>query len=119
MLPSMVPVRFCLAALVVAGAASRLEGASMTLSPVADTTLSQINPGNNLGGETFLNSGTDDNGLLSRALLRFDIASNVPSNAALQRVTLTLTVTHSTSVSASSFSLHRALQSWGEGAKAN
>jgi len=115
----MIPVRFCLIAMIIAGAVSRLDAATMTLSPVADTTLSEASAGNNLGGEAFLSSGLDDNAQVSRALLKFNIAGNVPSNATIQSVTLTLTVAHSTALTSSSFSLHRTLQDWGEGSKTN
>src|SRR5258708_40108594 len=119
MLPSMIPVRFYLIAMIIAGGVSRLDAATMALSPVADTTLSQALSGNNLGGEAFLSSGLDDNAQVSRALLKFNIAGNVPSNATIQSVTLTLTVAHSTALISSSFSLHRTLQDWGEGSKTN
>src|SRR6266446_5312407 len=97
------------------GGGSWLNAATIAIPSVADTTLSQGYPNNNLGGESFLESGLNDNAEVSRALLEFDIAGNLPANATIQRVTLTLTVAHSISVNASVFSLHRALQAWGEG----
>src|SRR6266576_2911643 len=99
------------------GAASWLNAATIAVPSVADTTISQSYPENNLGGESFLQSGLNDNAEVSRALLKFDIAGNLPANATIQRVTLTLTVAQSISVNASFFSLHRALQPWGEGSK--
>jgi len=101
------------------GVGSWLNAATIALPPVADTTSSQSYPDNNLGGEAFLESGLNDNADVSRALLKFDVAGNLPANATIQRVTLTLTVAHSISVSASVFSLHRVLHAWGEGAKTN
>jgi len=101
------------------GAASWLNAATIAVPSLADTTISQSYPDNNLGGESFLQSGLNDNAEVSRALLKFDIAGNLPANATIQRVTLTLTVAQSISVNASFFSLHRALQPWGEGSKAN
>src|SRR4051812_33231101 len=74
-----------------------LQAASVAMSAVADTFLSQTSPDNNFGGELFLSSGLTDDALVNRALLKFDVAANVPSNATIQKVTLTLNVTHSTS----------------------
>ena len=119
MFPPVVLLRHSVLALLLLAAGARgLPGATITLSPVADTTLSQASPANNFGGETVLSSGSTDDALANRALLKFDIANFMPSNATIQKVTLTLTVTHSTALQASSFSLHRVLQGWGEGTKA-
>lgn len=104
----------------VVAAAGSLPAATITLAPMADTTLSQTIPDNNFGAELFVSSGsTDADALANRALLRFDIASFIPSNATIQNVTLTLNVTQSTATESSSFSLHRLLLGWGEGTKAN
>lgn len=101
------------------GVGSWLNAATIAIPSAGDTTLSQSYPDNNLGGESFLESGLNDNAEVSRALLKFDVAGNLPANATIQRVTLTLTVAHSISVNASVFSLHRAVQTWGEGSKTN
>src|SRR5438105_954404 len=96
-----------------------LEAATVALSPVADTTLSQTSPDNNFGREAFLSSGVTVDALINRALLKFDVAANVPSNATIERVVLTLTVPNSTDQVAASFSLHRVLRDWGERSKSD
>src|SRR5947209_11443572 len=105
MLPPRIQRRFTLILfLLLAGALEDLEAAIITLSPLADTTLSQLNPNNNFGGETSFSSGFTDDALTNRALLKFDVASKVPSNAIIEQVTLTLTVLHSTALQPASFS---------------
>jgi hypothetical protein len=90
---------------------------SVTLSPVADTTLFETTATNNLGAEATLISGTTASGFRNRAVLQFDIAAQIPAGAMVTSATLTLTVAKVnpfTPVSAT-FELHRLLQPWGEG----
>src|SRR5256712_2149414 len=101
--------------LALAGASGHLRAASSTLSPVADTTLFQTFPDNNLGAEPTLISGSTSGGFANRALLKFNIASNLPPDAAVQSVTLTVKVTRTLAALPSSFRLHRVLRDWGEG----
>ncbi|HKS37750.1 MAG TPA: hypothetical protein VJW76_11210 [Verrucomicrobiae bacterium] len=99
------------------------KGESVTLTPVADTTLLQSAPANNLGASTMLLSGASSGdlggpfGALSRALLHFDVASQVPSTATVTSVTLTVRVTRTPLIGGvnSTFGLHKVLQAWGEG----
>jgi len=88
---------------------------SITLAPSADTTLFQTSPGNNLGGELTVISGTTANEQANRGLFKFDIAGHVPANATIQSVSLTFTVTKTVAVESDDFTLHRVLASWGEG----
>lgn len=102
------------------------NGESVTLTPVADTTLLESTPTNNLGAATALLSGASSGdlggsfGAISRALLRFEVASQVPSTATVISVTLTVRVTRTPLIGSvdSTFGLHKVLQPWGEGAKA-
>src|SRR5437762_13461585 len=71
------------ALLILAGAAGLLSAVDLTLSPVADTTLFQAFPNNNLGGEPTLISGATASGQAARALLKFDLSA-VPPNATAQ-----------------------------------
>src|SRR5437660_9882889 len=64
-----------------------LQADNVTLSPMADTSLSQASQNNNFGAEMFFVSGSTDDALANRALLKFDIANFIPSNAAIQSVT--------------------------------
>src|SRR4051812_46972698 len=89
------------------------------LNPVADTTLIQTAPNNNLGAATFFNAGTTGMGTRNRAVLRFDVAGSIPANSLITDVQLTLTVIRQPGEfpNDSTFSLHQVLQSWGEGTK--
>src|SRR2546427_6017298 len=95
---------------------------SVTLHPVADTTLYETTPNNNLGANTDFIAGTTAGNAgqpyRNRALLRFDVSGQIPTGAAITSATLTLLVVKTPSVPANSaFNLHRLLVSWGEGSK--
>lgn len=95
-------------------------GETIHLRPVADTTLFETTPTNNLGGVLSLAAGTTARTKRSRALLRFDLNNSIPSNAVVIDATLTLTVVRIPSSGggvSSTFSLHRMLRSWNEGDK--
>jgi hypothetical protein len=90
---------------------------SVTLHPVADTTLFATYPTNNLGSSSWLVAGA--NGFSTsprRALIRFDPSIQIPSNAVIQSVTLSLNVLLLPSQGVPSvFDLHRLLVRWEEG----
>jgi hypothetical protein len=92
---------------------------SVILTSVADTTLIETEPNNNLGGQLFANSGTTQNYTRNHALFRFDLAGLLPPNATITGVSLALEVTQQPrdGYTPSQFSLHRVLRSWGEGNK--
>lgn len=92
---------------------------TVSLVPTADNTLFETSPDNNLGGDAQLASGTTAKGLKSRALIKFDLAGRIPSNAVITAVTLRLQVIKEPAFGAkpSDFELRRVLQSWGEGNK--
>ncbi len=75
-----------------------------SLRPVADTSLLESNPNNNLGGLADCPAGRTM-AARARALFQFGLAG-VPTNANILSAPLTLT---------SSFALNRMLRSWGEG----
>jgi hypothetical protein len=93
------------------------DGDSITLHPNADTTLFSFNPTNNFGASTNLIGGETGNLSVGRALLRFDVAGQLPANAIVLSVTLTLTVVLVPPAPvASTFDLRRVLVDWTEGA---
>ncbi len=93
-----------------------VEAASITLTPVADTTLQESYPTNNFGDGTTIQAGERRYGGRTRALLRFDLSSNVPPNAIITAATVTLTVVATPSGAVNSiFDLNRLLALWGEG----
>src|SRR4051812_45628031 len=86
------------------------------LQPVADTTLVEAAPDNNLGGVTFVNAGkAGANGARNRGLYRFDFSS-LPPNSKIKSAVVTLEVTTEPNGGGESsiFELHRMLRSWGE-----
>jgi hypothetical protein len=97
-----------------------VSAAHLEFLPVADTTLTEAAPDNNLGGQPFFNSGlTGPNAGLTRnrALVRFDIASQLPAGAVVQSAELILEVVGEPLdlQTPSEFRLHRLLRPWGEG----
>ena len=91
----------------------------VTLIPARDTTLIEVAPDRNNGGEAWFNAGTTQNGKRNRALLQFDFTSALPANAVITSVDLSLEVTRvpGCGYAISPFSLRRMLVSWGEGDK--
>ena len=91
---------------------------SVTLRPVADTTLIETAPNNNLGGQSFANSGTTQNFTKNRALFRFDVSA-IPTGAQVDSVSVVFEVTKQPvdGYASADFGLHRMLVSWGEGTK--
>ena len=95
------------------------HGDVMNLVPAADTTLEQAAPtsNNGLGGPyDGIRAGGQRFGGMTRALMRFDIAGNIPAGATIRSAILTMTVIRTpVSSVASTFDLHRVLAAWGEG----
>ncbi|MEW6159224.1 MAG: hypothetical protein AB1813_17500, partial [Verrucomicrobiota bacterium] len=92
---------------------------TVTLMPVADATLIETVPDNNLGGAPFVNAGTTQNGPRNRGLFRFAIADAVPRGASIQSARLILEVTRQPvdGFAEALFHLKRVLRPWGEGNK--
>ena len=99
------------------GVASVALADHVTLTPSADTMLHEYFPENNLGGQSYLNAGTTQNGPRTRGLMAFDVAGAIPSGAIVNSVTLTLEVVGQPvdGDAPSNFGLHRMLVGWGEG----
>jgi hypothetical protein len=97
------------------------RAASATLGSSADAVLFEFSPNNNQGAMIDVPAGAlgDANGFTSRnrALFQFDIASQIPANATIESVSLTLnaTIEPGSMAVGSDFNLQRVLVSWGEG----
>ena len=92
---------------------------SVTLISVEDATISENNPDVAQGDVYAIISGTDgpDQGTLrNRALLKFDLGANIPSNAIVTSATLTLTMVKTPRADSLWFSLHKVLLDWSENA---
>ncbi len=105
------------AALLLAGGSS--PSTTVVLTADADTTLYQDDAGSLANGAgNYLFAGTtqqlDPDVSTRRALLHFDIASQVPAGATIESVELGLEMTRSI-VTGFTFDLHRLLSDWGEG----
>ena len=96
------------------------RAATVVLTPVADTMLSEYFPNNNFGAMNFMNCGTSERGKRNRALLRFDLSA-IPSGARIDAVALKLEIVRNSNngYNIAQFDLHRLLVPWGEGDKTN
>ena len=91
---------------------------SITLTPVADTSLFAIAPLNNMGAVHSLAAGNTARSETFRALLKFDVGSAIPTGANVTSARLLLTVVRApASAQSAEFALHRMLVDWGEGNK--
>lgn len=111
-----------LMALVIAGliCLTRLQAVAATNNfiPVADTSLLEVSPSNNLGGFRGMNAGTTQNGPRTRAVMRFDLSA-LPTNTLIQSAALTVQVTQQPidGYDFTEFGLFRMFRPWGEGNK--
>ncbi len=93
-----------------------IQAATISLRPVADTTLQEAFPNDNLGDGTSFTAGGRRKGGRTRALMLFDIAGNLPAGARVDSVTLTLSVIGAPGGGVNStFDLARVQSLWGEG----
>lgn len=103
--------RFVLILLVCFGGQKFSKAGSVSLHPIADTTITQKT---SLTANT-LSIGTNNKSQSSRALLKFDIAGNIPSNAIITSVALTVTVLNVPPSPVNSiFDLRPVLAAWSE-----
>ena len=94
---------------------SSLPAGTITLRPMADTTLYEAMPENNLGGGDTFQAGLRPKGGRTRALIEFNLSA-LPVNAHITSATLKLTVVNTPSSPVNStFDLHRVTAGWGEG----
>lgn len=121
-LPSMRLIHFlfksCFVGCVAAFATAQLKSDTITIRPVADTSLFENNPDDNLG-RSALAAGTIDRGSKkSRALIKFDPSASIPAGAKIESVRFTVRVTKVPPGRVDSmFGIHKVLKPWGEGNK--
>ncbi len=100
-------------------AARSVDADSVTLFPSGDATISEFSPESQLGGDTYIDSGSsgpEQFALRNRALIKFDLTSSIPSNAIVTSAALTLTMFKAPRPDSLWFSLHQVLQAWSEDA---
>jgi hypothetical protein len=94
------------------------QSQQVTLNPSKDNTLFEDDNGSlssGAGPGLFVGRiGPNGGGKIRRGLIRFDIAGNIPSNAEILSVVLTMHVSRTVS-GAQTIELRRALADWGEG----
>lgn len=94
--------------------------ATNILISVADTSLLEVAPTNNLGGYPGMNGGVTQEFKRNRALFRFDLSA-LPTNAIVVSASLQLVATRQPGfmepINFRDFALHRMLVPWGEGNK--
>ncbi len=102
-------------------AAGGVFGDSVAITPSGDTDISATAPDNNNGGSSSFTSGANGRLEISRGLIRFDLTGQIPDNALIQSVSLTLVCTMIPAMGPvdSIFDLHRLLVDWGEGSGFN
>jgi hypothetical protein len=89
---------------------------AVTLLPSQDATIWGAAGSTASGAGPNLFVGTNNQGQPRRALLRFDIAGQLPAGATVVSVALEISTNKSSSaVTGEEFALHRVLASWGEG----
>ncbi|MEP7107762.1 MAG: DNRLRE domain-containing protein [Ferruginibacter sp.] len=86
---------------------------TLVLNAVRDNTIYQDAPGNSNGKGENLFSGSNALNSPRRALLKFDIAAQIPAGAVITSVTLTL-FCNKTTAGNSDISIHQLLADWGE-----
>ena len=93
-------------------------GNTIALSAVADSTLNQHSPNNNMGAHTRILAGESGQPDARRGLLRFDVAGNgaipIPAGSLITSASLSLNVLSAPQVG-STFDLFRSLVAWNEG----
>lgn len=96
--------------------AATAAASEVTIAPSLDNTLFQDVTGSlSNGGGPAVFAGNNGQSLSRRALLRFDVANNVPAGALIGDVSLTMNVSNGTDAIPRTFSLHRLRRDWGEG----
>src|SRR5436190_2956762 len=96
-------------------ALSHARANSISITTSGDTAIYGQSPNDNAGGNDSFGVGANTNVDRSRGLLKFDL-SQIPANASIQSVTLTLTVVKVPNAAPSAgFDLHRMLVGWTEG----
>jgi hypothetical protein len=92
----------------------RSRAATVTLMPIADTSIYSDQPSNSNGGGPEFYAGNNARGQPRRALMRFDVAGSVPAGATINSASLQLFLA-TTASGPSNVSLSRVTSSWGEG----
>jgi glucose/arabinose dehydrogenase len=109
--------RFALYGLLIWCTQFDVRAATLALTPLKDNTIYQEGAESN-GAGNYLFSGLTGSNAQSqkrRALIAFDLAGNLPANAVITDVSLTMYLSRSVFGVVANVALHRLLADWGEG----
>lgn len=99
-------------ALLGAGAVLPACADTLTVSASSDTWILAENPDGNLNGDFHgLGAGMNSHGSPMRAMIKFDL-SQIPANATVTAVSMTVTEVKENSIATTDYELHRILQNW-------
>jgi hypothetical protein len=97
-------------------AAPPAAGSVVTLTAVRDNTLFEDAAGSlSNGSGPAIFAGENSDGLIRRALVKFDAQGAIPEGALITNATITLNVSNVSDVTPRVFTLHRMKKDWGEG----
>ncbi|MCB9463936.1 MAG: DNRLRE domain-containing protein [Candidatus Eisenbacteria bacterium] len=94
--------------------ASLAQADVVALRAAKDNTLYEANPTGSNGVGDYVFTGTNSQALVSRTVLAFDIAGNIPPGSTIHSVTLQLHASRVSNGTSETTSLHRLLADWGE-----
>ena len=95
-----------------------LSGDTITLRPIADTSIFEKRPDNNLGAMQSIAAGNTATPDPARALMRFNIHAALPAGAIITSASLQLPIVRTSAFAGpATFNLHRLIVDWGEGDK--
>jgi hypothetical protein len=115
------PFRYFFAYVLLLHSAILCGQTTVVLNPVKDNTLYESATGslsNGTGENLFIgrtSTGTTPDFLKRRAIMKFDVAANVPAGATITNVSLILNMNKTSNVTAFSASVHTVNADWGEG----
>jgi hypothetical protein len=101
---------FCLCLLTTAACSA----ATTNLVSMADTSVFEPSPNNNLGGMDFVSAGVTSQGKRTRALMRFDVAGAIPAGSSITSASLAIRYLQGGGTG-QSYEMHRMLVPWVEG----
>ena len=90
---------------------------TVTLRPIADTSLFETSPDNNFGASDSFQTGVNAQGFAGRGLFKFDIAGQIPPGAEITSAQVSFRVTASSGAPAADHTLTRVALDWNEGNK--
>jgi hypothetical protein len=105
--------RLITAVAIVSGCMACAQGAIVSLTPILDNSIYSESDNSNATGSLY--AGTAVNSNIRRALVQFDVASNIPAGSTILSATVAFTQTKIGPAGTALFALHPLTAEWGEG----